>query len=149
MHEIWPIVTDNSVAYSVSVCRSVTRLRHAKMAEWIKVLFRVETLGGSRHIVLDQGLDDVRREGNEWGNAHCTVYNACSESFARWRHRKTTCATHFVKDTAKISDVSRNWCFLRLVYPQTSIFCFTTQNYAVNKGTKSGSQSSWIYSESS
>jgi len=48
---MWPIATDDPVARSV--CLSVTRLRCAKTAKKMEVLFGVETLGDPRHIVLD------------------------------------------------------------------------------------------------
>jgi len=58
MHDMQTIVTDVSgVCPSVCLSRGSTRLLCAKTAEQIKILFRVDTLGGPRNIVLDGGLD--------------------------------------------------------------------------------------------
>jgi len=46
-----PVAADDPVA--LCVCQSVTRLRFAKAAERIEVLFVVETLENPRHIVLN------------------------------------------------------------------------------------------------
>jgi len=48
------IATDDPVGWCVSQsdCLFVTRLRCAKTAEWIEVLFRVEIFGDPRNIVL-------------------------------------------------------------------------------------------------
>jgi len=43
--------------------RGSTRLRCAKTAEQYKILFRVNTLGNQRNIVLDGGHDPPPREG--------------------------------------------------------------------------------------
>jgi len=52
MHEMQTIATDDPVAWSVcqSICLSVTRLRHAKTAKLIEVLFGflVSVLGVQR-----------------------------------------------------------------------------------------------------
>jgi len=57
------IVTD---VYSVSICLSCgsTRLHCAKMAEQIKILFGVNTLGGPRNIVLDGHPDPPKAKGD-------------------------------------------------------------------------------------
>jgi len=56
------IATDNFVAWCV--CMSVMRLRCAKTAEQIDVVFTMENRGGPRHIVLDGGADPIRPEGS-------------------------------------------------------------------------------------
>jgi len=61
MHEMWTILTDVSVVWCISL--SVTHLCTAKMAEWIKVLFAVETLGGPRNAALDVGHDSPWERG--------------------------------------------------------------------------------------
>jgi len=61
MHEMRPITNDDFVALFVSL--SVTRLRCAKTAGRIEVAFAVETLGGPKHTVLDEGFGPLRRGG--------------------------------------------------------------------------------------
>jgi len=53
MHEMRTIATDDPVAWSV--CLSVKRLRPAKTAKRIQVLFGVEALGSPGHNVLNGG----------------------------------------------------------------------------------------------
>jgi len=66
MHEMQPIVTDVcSVCPSVCLSRSSTRLHCAKMAEQIKMLFGVNTLGGPWDTVLHGGPDPSQTEGGE------------------------------------------------------------------------------------
>jgi len=50
-----------SVCQSVCLSRGSSRLRCAKMAEQIKMLFGVNTPGGPWNIVLDVGLDPPQR----------------------------------------------------------------------------------------
>jgi len=50
MHSMQPTVTDDLTAWCDNL--SVTRLRCAKTAERVDVLFEAETLADSRHIVL-------------------------------------------------------------------------------------------------
>jgi len=52
MHKTWPIAIDG-----VSVCKSVTHMHPAKIAEQIDVLFGVETFLGPSNIVLNLGPD--------------------------------------------------------------------------------------------
>jgi len=54
MHEMLTIVTDvHSVCPSVCLSRGSSRLHCVKMAEQIKMLFGVNTSGGTWNIVLD------------------------------------------------------------------------------------------------
>jgi len=55
----------------VSVCLS--RLRCAKTVERVEVLFKVQTVGYPRHIVIDKGPDPPTATGGESG-----------EIFAHW-----------------------------------------------------------------
>jgi len=56
MHEMQAIVADvRGVCPSVCLSRGSTRLHCAKTAKHIKVLFRLNTLGGPRKTVLDRG----------------------------------------------------------------------------------------------
>jgi len=58
MHEMQPIVTNvRGVCPSVCLSRGSTRLHCAKTAEWIKMLFWVNTFGSPRDIVLHGGPD--------------------------------------------------------------------------------------------
>jgi len=59
MPEIGYTVTDGPIAWCVG--QFVTCLFPAKMAEWIKVLFGLETLGGEGNIVLSMGLVSGRK----------------------------------------------------------------------------------------
>jgi len=49
------------IALSFCLSRGSTRLRCAKTAELINILFGVNTLGGTRNAVLDGGLDPTQR----------------------------------------------------------------------------------------
>jgi len=64
MREMQTIVTNDrgvyqSVCLFVSLSRGSSRLHCAKMAERIKMLFGVNTLGSPRNTVLDAGLADL------------------------------------------------------------------------------------------
>jgi len=55
------------MSVSPSVCQSVTRVQPAKTAKRIDVLFRVETFGDPRNIVIRCGSRYPRVRGS-WGN---------------------------------------------------------------------------------
>jgi len=60
MHEMQTIVTDVSgVCLSVCLSCGSAWLHCAKMAEQIKILFGLNTLGDLRNIVLDSGPDPL------------------------------------------------------------------------------------------
>jgi len=60
MHEMQSILTD---VRGVCLSRGSSRLHCAKMAEQIKMLFRVNTPIGPWNIVLNVGLDPPQRGG--------------------------------------------------------------------------------------
>jgi len=89
MHEMRPIAIDDLVVWrvsqSVSVSLSGTRLRLAKRAKRIKVLFGKETvwepkahcvIWGGGPIALDEGLDASTRWGERVGEifAYCATF---------------------------------------------------------------------------
>jgi len=57
MYEMWTIATGDPVAWCVSL--TATRVRCAKTAERIEVLFVAATLEYQRHILFDGGLDPL------------------------------------------------------------------------------------------
>jgi len=64
MHEMLTIVTGvRSVCLSVSLSCGSSRLHSAKMAEQIKMLFGVNTLGSLWNIVLEMGPDPPTQRG--------------------------------------------------------------------------------------
>jgi len=87
------------------VSLAVRRLRRAKTAERIEVLFGVKTLGGQRNIVLDAGPDPPRR-GKEDAHSMQTLPNYFGPLFIR-RYTssevqvKVVCQGHRV--TAKVN----------------------------------------------
>jgi len=69
MHEMQTIVTDDRcVCPSVCLSRGSTRLRCARTAEGMKIVFGVNTPVDPINIVLDGGLDPPysKGEGNLW-----------------------------------------------------------------------------------
>jgi len=64
IHEMQAIATDyRGLRPSVCLLRGFTGLWCAKTAERIKVLFGVQTLGGSRNIVFDGGHESPTARG--------------------------------------------------------------------------------------
>jgi len=62
MHEMQTTVTDVSdVCLSLCLSRGSTQLHCAKTAERIKILFRMNTLGGPWNIALDGSPDPPQR----------------------------------------------------------------------------------------
>jgi len=57
------VLVNDSVSWYV--CLSVTRLRHAKAAEWIEVLLGVETRAGPGKIILD-GLPSTSAASSDY-----------------------------------------------------------------------------------
>jgi len=57
------IATEVSVCQSVCLLRSFTRLRCAKTAKRIEVLFGVKTLGGPRNTVFVGSFDSLTARG--------------------------------------------------------------------------------------
>jgi len=57
MHQLRTIAIDDPGRLFVCLPRGFTRLRCANTAELIEVLPRVETLGDTRNIVLDESPD--------------------------------------------------------------------------------------------
>jgi len=90
MHEMETTVTD---VRSVCLSHGSTRLRCAKMAERIKILFAVNTLGGPRNIVIDgvliprsKGGDSMQPSTNYFGLwfKMDVEQKLCVEYVARW-----------------------------------------------------------------
>jgi len=65
LHNAESITSNDPIASSA--CLSVMWLCCAKMAGWIEVRFRMETLGEPGHIVSDRGRNPLRDSGSSDG----------------------------------------------------------------------------------
>jgi len=74
MHQMQTIVTDRRVCPSVCQSCDSTQIHCAKMSEQIKILFKVNNLGGPRNIVLDPPQRKGGGAGENFANSGPTTY---------------------------------------------------------------------------